>query len=157
MSRLARQETILKIVRQRPISSQAELVRALRENGVQATQATVSRDLRQLGLVKVAGGAGARYVAPNEIGGDRALSVNGDDDQRLRRSCREFVTSVQLAEAMLVLTTPSGHANAAAWTIDHSELPEVVGTIAGDDTVLILLRSEADRVRLERRLRSYIE
>ncbi len=151
MSRLQRQQAILRAVAERAIHSQRALIDHLESEGHRATQATVSRDIRQLGLVKLPDpDGGSHYGMP----GEQSLA-NGDEE--LRQACRQFVVDVGPASAMLVVRTQSGHANAAAIAIDRAQLPEIVGTLAGDDTVLILVDSDASQKALLRRLRRLID
>jgi transcriptional regulator of arginine metabolism len=125
MNKAYRQGQILKLIRARSLHTQDELARALRAEGIAATQVTLSRDIRELGLVKTQHGyAGAEQAAP---GGPSLAEV-----------AREFVREVRVAQNQVVLRTPPAHANAVAAALDHAGWPEVVGTIAGDDTVLIV-------------------
>jgi transcriptional regulator of arginine metabolism len=125
MNKSYRQGQILKLIRSRPLHTQEDLARALGALGIQATQVTLSRDIRELGLVKTAQG----YTqVPSE-------PAHGPDVATLTR---EFVRDVRLAQNLLVLRTPAGHANAVAVALDQADWPEVTGTIAGDDTVLIV-------------------
>ncbi len=143
MSRTARLEAILQIVHQQVVNNQAELVVALAQRGIVATQATVSRDMRALALVKVAtADGGSQYLPSDEAAGELVPS------ESLRSMFQQSVTEVQIAESLLVIRTPIGFANAVALTIDKARLPEVAGTIAGDDTILILLRKRSDRARM---------
>ncbi|REJ74604.1 MAG: arginine repressor [Acidobacteria bacterium] len=150
MTRTARQEAILAIVRSRAIATQEELVDALAARDIQATQATVSRDVRQLGLVKVAAAGGQRYVEPREP----AASL---DPEPLRGPFRRWVRAIEPAEALLVVRTPPGHANAVAIAIDQASLPQVSGTLAGDDTILLMVRSREDAEELHGELLALLE
>ena len=125
MSKSYRQGQILKLIRSRRVHTQEELARELRRLGVSATQVTLSRDIRELGLVKTAEGY-AQTPAAAPAGPDFAAVA------------REFLLDVRMAQNLLVLRTPPGHANALASALDHADWPEVTGTIAGDDTVLIV-------------------
>lgn len=137
-SKSYRQSQILKLVRARHLHTQEDLADALRSQGVAATQVTLSRDIRELGLVKTPQGY-SQTPHPS------APSVPGFDSV-----AREFLLDVRLAQNLLVLRTPPGHANALASALDHAELPEVAGTIAGDDTVLVV----APTAKAARSLRS---
>lgn len=129
MNKNYRQGQILKLIRSRKLHTQDELARALRSIGVPATQVTLSRDIRELGLVKTADGyAEGIPEAPN-----------APDVEPLMR---EFVLDVRAAQNLLVLRTPPGHANTVAVALDNAEWPEVTGTIAGDDTILIIAPDE---------------
>jgi transcriptional regulator of arginine metabolism len=146
----ARKQTILRLVQEREIRNQGELVRALEKAGVSVTQATVSRDLKRLGLVKVPTSNGrARYQAP-------ALAERSPlAKDELRTACRNFLTEVVNGEGLLLLKTLSGRASALAIALDEARLPEIAGTLAGDDTVLVIFKNQKDRARLERRLRRF--
>lgn len=149
MSRAAkpeRQRAILELVRRRPIRTQDELVGALAARHLEATQATVSRDIRELGLLRVADAAGARYVASaTEV--DDPAAVAGS---RLRGVVRDHVRSVEFIEHIGVLRGRPSTAPLVAAAVDAARLPEVAGTVAGDDTVLLVARSRAAAARLRR-------
>lgn len=126
MNKSYRQGQILKLIRGRHLHTQEELAAALRTQGIAATQVTLSRDIRELGLIKTPDGYSqtpgpAVPVAPS-----------------FESVAREFLLDVRLAQNLLVLRTPPGHANALASALDHADWPDVVGTIAGDDTVLVV-------------------
>ena len=151
MSRLQRQQAILRAVAEEEIGSQRQLIEWLEGQGQTATQATVSRDIRQLGLVKVPSpGGGSIYSLPG-------AATAPDHDAELQQAFRQFVASAAPASHMLVLRTLSGHANAAAIALDKAQLAEIVGTLAGDDTVLVLLESADDRDRVLKRFRRLLE
>jgi transcriptional regulator of arginine metabolism len=137
MNKAYRHGQILKLVRAGHLHTQEELADALRAQGIAATQVTLSRDIRELGLVKTSDGYSQ---TPNPS----ASSVPGFDS-----IAREFLLDVRLAQNLLVLRTPPGHANALASALDHAEWPEVTGTIAGDDTVLVVA-PDAQAARLLR-------
>ncbi len=149
MNRRLRQRAILEIVTERRIHNQAELVEALEELDVTTTQATVSRDVRQLGLVKLPTEGGGHYALPGAI-------AEAEPPAEPLRAVADFVVGVDRGEALLVVHTDPGHANSVAIEIDRARFPEVSGTLAGDDTVLLVLRSERDRARIQRRLREAI-
>ena len=145
MSRRARERTILELIHEQDIHSQAELVKALEFRGLDVTQATVSRDMKRLGLVKLPlSGGKARYAAPEEA----VLPPPDSVEATLRSACEQFVTEVGNCEALLLVKTLNGRANAVAIAIDEARIPEVAGTIAGDDTLLIVLRRGEDRLTL---------
>ena len=125
MNKGYRHGQILKLVRSRSLRTQDELARALRAVGVQATQVTLSRDIRELGLVKTAEGY-AQSAEPTPAGPDLATVL------------REFLLDVRIAQNQLVLITPPAHASSVAEALDKAAWPEVVGTIAGDNTVLVI-------------------
>ena len=149
MSPAIRRGAILDIIGERPVSSHKELVKALDRRGIHVSQATVSRDVRRLGLVKVPlAGGGSRY-APAE-----AASPPRRD---IERALRQFVTGFDEGEALILLKTRSGHANALAVALDQTDWPEVAGTLAGDDTVLVVVKSAADRDRIRESLAMLLE
>jgi transcriptional regulator of arginine metabolism len=124
MSKSYRQGQILKLVRGKHIMTQDELAEELRNQGISATQVTLSRDIRDLRLVKTR--EGYQEMAPEEKGPEFPLLA------------AEFVLDVRCAQNLVVLKTAPGHANSVAVALDHEEWPEVVGTLAGDDTILII-------------------
>ena len=143
MNRTARERTILEIVATHPVATQDELARELSRRGADVTQATVSRDVKRLGLVKVAGREGAyRYALSNGTNPGTPSS-----EENLRNAFREFVTAVDAGEAFFLVKTLPGRANAVGIAIDEARRPEIAGTIAGDDTILVLVRRGRDRER----------
>jgi transcriptional regulator of arginine metabolism len=150
-SRVDRERRIREIIVGHPIGTQEELAAALRRQGLAVTQATVSRDIKRLGLVKVTMGDGhSRYVAP-----DRPSPV--DVLRRLRHAATEYVLSVDAGDELVVVHTLTGRANAVAAAIDDMRWDDVVGTVAGDDTILVVPRRRAMRDVLLTRLRRLIE
>lgn len=129
-----RQRRILEIIQQKPIGTQAELAEELRSNGFNVTQATVSRDIKELGLVKTTGGAAARYLAPGE-------EPPGPSDERLRRLFRDYVTAVDHSESLVVVKTVPGAAQGVASALDQVRWPGIMGSVAGDDTIFIAVRT----------------
>ncbi|MGH9483262.1 MAG: arginine repressor [Terriglobales bacterium] len=145
MSKAYRQEQILKLVRTRPVRSQTELAAALRRSGVEATQVTLSRDLKELGLVKTpAGYAGLGAGA----GGEPAAEVE--------HIAREFVRDLRPAQNLLVVRTDAGAAPTVAAALDRAGWPELAGSLAGDDTVLLICAHPKPRFTVERRLREIL-
>ena len=126
MNKSYRQGQILKLIRSRHPHTQEDLAKALRAIGIPATQVTLSRDIRELGLVKTADG----YAQ-----GMPEASSTGPDVITL---AREFIQDIRVAQNLLVLRTPAGHANSVAVALDQADWPEVTGTIAGDDTILVV-------------------
>jgi len=126
MNKSYRQGQILKLVRTHHLHTQEELAEELRAQGISATQVTLSRDIRELGLVKTPGGYSQTPAASAPV-------VPAFDSV-----AREFLLDVRLAQNLLVLRTPPGHANALASALDREDWPDVTGTIAGDDTVLVV-------------------
>jgi len=142
LTRAARHARIVTLIRDRAVHSQTELADLLAAEGVQATQATLSRDLEELGAVKVRGtdGGPATYVVPAEGAGP--LRPAEQAPARLVRLLRELLTGVDTSGNLVVLRTPPGAAQFLASALDRSGLPEVVGTIAGDDTILVVARTD---------------
>lgn len=145
-TKAARHALITALLARRSIHSQAELADALAEEGVSVTQATLSRDLVELRAVKIRTATGAlAYAVPAE-GGDRtpALADSEALAARLGRLCAELLVGAEASGNLVVLRTPPGAAQFLASAIDHSVLPAVLGTIAGDDTVLVIARDNGD-------------
>ena len=133
----SRHTRILEIIGENVIETQDELIAKLRESGYPVTQATVSRDIKQLGLVKTAAkNGGYQYTA--------ARSDSAGNESKLKNIMRETVLSAQNAENIVVIKTYSGMANAACEVFDALQWKNVVGTLSGDDTFLIVARSERD-------------
>ena len=130
-----RQQEILDIVAQRDIETQEQLLDALKERGVSTTQATISRDIKQLHLVKELTAGGIYKYAVSQ----RKTALNNVG--RLQTIFRQGVTSYDMAQNILVLRTMPGLASAAAAAIDAMEIPELVGSLAGDDTVILIMRT----------------
>jgi len=129
-----RQAKILELVRERIIETQEELAAALRAEGFEVTQATVSRDIKELSLIKIPGENNtSHYAAPHE-----PLVRRGDD--RLRRLVRLSLTDINSSENLIIIKTPPGEAQGMASAIDHTHWPEIIGTVAGDDTILIVVK-----------------
>ena len=143
-----RQNAILEMVRTHPVDSQEELRRLLRQRGWDVTQATLSRDLRELRLARVPTPDGPRYLAAGggSAGGDGgAAAVEG--------LLPSLVLSVDGVGELLVVRTVVGGAQPVAAALDREGWPEVLGTLGGDDTVLLICRSAAARDRIARRIR----
>ena len=140
-TRVERQEAILRLVETRHVSTQAELAEALRSEGIDAVQTTVSRDVAQLGLVKVRNG-----------GGRLAYALPGAADLRriaqLAAALRNYAGSFVATGPLLVVHTPRGFAAALADAIDEATLPEVAGTVAGDNTVFVAVREGSSAAEL---------
>jgi len=126
------------LLRGEALASQEEVTERLKRLGFAVTQATVSRDLEQIGAVKVKRGGLLSYALPEQIGA--ADWSTG----RLERLLREFVVSIEWAGPLLVLKTPPGSAHMVASAIDHAQLPEIAGTVSGDDTMFVALRDGAN-------------
>jgi transcriptional regulator of arginine metabolism len=139
----ARHQLIIELVGGHEIRSQSELAYLLAARGVQVTQATLSRDLVELDAVKVRAPSGALvYAVPGE-GGDRRAVAPGESAAarlRLARLCGELLVSADASANLVVLRTPPGAAQFLASAFDKAEFPDILGTIAGDDTVLVIGR-----------------
>jgi transcriptional regulator of arginine metabolism len=142
MNKNFRQGQILKIIRSKEIYTQDELARELQAVGIPATQVTLSRDIRELGIAKTA--SGYRPMPVESSGPSLEYVVN------------EFLQDIRVAQNQLVLKTSPGNANALAVVLDREELEEVVGTLAGDDTVLVVAPDNDSAEKLRRRLLSLI-
>ena len=143
-----RQQTLLRLVAERRLATQQDVVRALRAAGFAATQATVSRDIVELGLVKVSR-EGAHVYAPPAI-----APVTGGLE-RLRRFCEEYRVQGAVAGNLVILKTPPGTANALAIALDTSGFSDVIGTLAGDDTVFIAAHNPARARGINKRLSEF--
>jgi transcriptional regulator of arginine metabolism len=143
-----RQSAILELVDGEAITSQEQLRERLRGRGIEATQATLSRDIRDLGLIKrAADGAYRRASADGRPRVDPEVECRSAVDDYLRRH--------DVVDQLVVLKTDTGQAQPLAVAIDRAALPEVVGTIAGDDTILVICRSAPDAAGLSKRLHSW--
>ncbi len=144
-----RQAVILDIVQREPIRSQEQLRRRAKGAGFDVTQATLSRDIRELGLVK--GGPAGAYQAPAEAAAEPPPS----GATRLQRAVAEYLTRVDRVQQLLLIRTGPGGAQPLGVALDRAHLPEVVGTIAGDDTILVVT-PDARRARtLVKRLEEF--
>lgn len=133
-TRNTRLRALAGLIRAEALASQEEVTERLKALGHAVTQATVSRDLEQIGAVKVKRGGILSYALPDQIGGaDWGAG-------RLERLLQEFVVSIEAAGQLLVVKTPPGSAHLVASAIDHAQLPELAGTVSGDDTMFVALR-----------------
>lgn len=149
-TKFERQGAILELVQERALSTQEEVAEALRLKGFDAVQATVSRDIAQLGLVKVRDEAGRLvYALPGGADLDRL--------SELTSALRRWAVTLETSGNLLVIHTPPGHANALARAIDQARLPDVIGTIAGDDTITVIARDGVQGAAIERELRHHLE
>lgn len=146
-----RRDAILKLVRAGPVRSQVELLKRLNQRGLRVTQPTLSRDLKELGIAKTASG----YVTRDDLS---VLAATGTSfsapqkrEEKLNQVLREFVVAVEPAGSLVVLRTPSADAQPVARAMDDAALPDVAGTLAGDDTVFVAARSRPAAQRLVRR------
>ena len=137
----ARHQLILELVTHQEVRSQGELADLLADRGLRVTQATLSRDLVELDAIKVRAPSGALVYAVPAEGGDRRPAAPGETAaaaHRLARLCGELLVSAEASANLVVLRTPPGAAQFLASAFDRAEFPEVLGTIAGDDTVLVI-------------------
>jgi transcriptional regulator of arginine metabolism len=151
----ARQQLEIDLLARGEVRSQSELGELLADNGVVVTQATLSRDLVELDAVKVRSASGALVYAVPAEGGDRspvAPRETAASENRLARLCEELLVSAEASANLVVLRTPPGAANFLASALDKAELGNVLGTIAGDDTVLLISRDPAGGEDVVRRL-----
>ena len=147
MSKLSRHRAILELLDEGPIPNQEELQKLLDRRGIEAGQATLSRDIRELGLVKSAGG----YSLPG-----REVALTDTELPSVSRLVREFVTSVRAAENLLVTKTSVGSAQPVAAALDGENWPEAIGSIAGDDTILIVCQDKRAAGRLAGRIQEML-
>jgi transcriptional regulator of arginine metabolism len=147
MTKAARQKAILEVLHRGPVESQEELQRVLLRRGFDAGQATLSRDIRELGVVKTSDGY---ELAVSNFASEPVLPS-------VSRLVREFVVDVRLAQNLLVLKTSVGSAQPVAAAIDAEDWPEVVGTLAGDDTILIISPDNRTAQQLARKIHGMLE
>lgn len=148
LSKAQRQHLVAKLLAAHPVSSQEQLVALLAGEQVAATQATVSRDLDDLGAIKVrAGGGETVYAIPDHPKDQRA------PDDHLRRIFGDWVVEVAHSGNLVVLRTPPGSAHVVGSALDRSGLPEVIGTVAGDDTLLVVAAEDRTGAEVADRLR----
>ncbi len=142
-SKAARQQLIIELLNRNAVRSQGDLVDLLDSQGIVATPSTVSRDLVELDAVRVRNQAGALVYAVPAEGGDRtprAAEDSAASHTRLQRLVRELLVSADASANLVVLRTPPGAAQFLASAIDHASQPDLIGTIAGDDTVMLICR-----------------
>jgi transcriptional regulator of arginine metabolism len=144
-----RQSLVLELVDQEPITSQEQLRERLRGRGVEATQATLSRDIRDLGLVKRASDGAYRRPGLDEPAGDPVPT--------LRRAVAEFLRRVEAVQNLVVLRTDPGQAQPLAIAIDRARLPDVAGTIGGDDTILVICRGEREAQAFTKQIDEWVK
>jgi transcriptional regulator of arginine metabolism len=144
-TKAARHRRIVDVLGRHAVRSQSSLAELLEADGLVVTQATLSRDLDELGAVKLRGEAGHLVYALPREGGDPTPRTTPDEgaQSRLGRLAEELVVGVEHSANIVVLRTPPGAAQFLASAIDHTALPEVIGTVAGDDTVLLVTRDPA--------------
>jgi transcriptional regulator of arginine metabolism len=145
-----RQAAIVELVRREQIASQETLRQRLVERGFDVTQATLSRDIKEIGLVKRAAGG---YQAP---GADAGRPAAATAEATLRRTAREFLRSWEVIQNLIVLRTDPGRAQNLAVDIDRATLPEIAGTIGGDDTILVVTRDAEQARRVADRFSAWV-
>lgn len=145
-----RQRKILEIIHRQPVGTQAELARVLRVNGFEVTQATISRDVKELGLVKASDGRKLRYLPP----GEQPVGLTED---RMRHLFRDYVWEVEANESLVVIKTLPGAAQGVASALDYGRWGEILGTVAGDDTIFVAVKSRGQISELKRRLTGLLE
>jgi transcriptional regulator of arginine metabolism len=142
-----RQRAIRDLLEQRPIRTQQELATALRDRGYRTTQATISRDVAELGLIKVARDGTQAYALP-----PRLVEAETSGEDRLRKLLHDLPVEVREAGLLLILRTLPGSAHAIAAALDRARWSEVAGSIAGDDTLFIAFADRGALQRIHRRL-----
>jgi len=149
MSRLERHGTVRRLIAEQPIGTQNDLAAALRSAGHDVVQTTVSRDVAELGLVKVRAENGRLiYAEPG------TATANGNRMHELRQALRSWAMSLEASGNIVIVTTPAGFADPLAQAIDDSGHPEIIGTIAGENTVLVVAREGVAGATLREDLRS---
>ncbi|MEU7984634.1 arginine repressor [Streptosporangium canum] len=144
MTKVARQARIAELLERQPVRSQPDLARLLLESGVEVTQATLSRDLDELGALKLRAEDGSLvYALPGEGGGRIPLARLGSGESpaaRLGRLAEELLVSAEASANLVIVRTPPGAAQFLASAIDHADWKSILGTVAGDDTILVISR-----------------
>jgi transcriptional regulator of arginine metabolism len=148
LSKTQRQHRVIQILEQNAVTSQVQLVDLLAVAGVEATQATVSRDLEEIGAVKVRSAGGESVYAVPEM--PRQRVAPGD---HLRRVLGEWVVEVESSSNLVVVRTPPGSAHVVASALDRAALAEIIGTVAGDDTILVVASERIGGAKLAKRLK----
>ena len=145
-----RQAQILELISEQNIEMQNQMMEALAARGIKSTQATLSRDIKELQLVKkLSPNGGYHYVVP-------AQENDEEHNTRLRNIFRECVISFDVAQNLVVIHTLPGFANGAASALDNMDIPELVGTIAGDDTAFLAMRDSASAVAFCREIEAML-
>lgn len=147
LSKAQRQHRIEQLIEQNSVTSQGQLVELLAKTGVDATQATVSRDLEEIGAVKVRAAGGEPLYAVPELPKDRVAP-----EEHLRRVLGDWVVDVESSSNLVVVRTPPGSAHVVASALDRASLKEILGTVAGDDTIIVVAAEKTGGSALARRL-----
>jgi transcriptional regulator of arginine metabolism len=143
-----RQAVILELVDREPLHSQELLRRRLKQRGFDTTQATISRDIKELGLVKRAGDGAYQRPGLETANPETVLTA-------LERAAAEFVHAIDRVQQLVIVRTGPGQAQTLAFALDRARLPEVVGTIGGDDTILVIARGARGAAALVRQLKDF--
>src|SRR5262245_32509670 len=143
-----RQAAILDLIDRDALHSQEQLRRRLRQRGFDATQATISRDIKELGLAKRSGDGAYQRLAGDEINGEPALAA-------LERAAVAFLRRIERVQHLVVIRTGAGQAQPLAVALDRAQLTELVGTIGGDDTILAIARDARRAAALAKRLKRF--
>ena len=143
-----RQALLLELIDREAVHSQEVLRRRLLQRGFEATQATISRDIKELGLVKRSGDGAYQRSGAEALNPETALAA-------LERAAAEFLRNIERVQQLVVVRTGRAQAQALAEALDRARLPEVVGTIAGDDTILVVARGARGAASLTKRLKDY--
>ena len=149
MSKAQRQHRIAKLLAEQPVSSQTHLVELLAGEGIRATQATVSRDLEDLGAIKVRGAGGDAVYAIPELPADQRAP-----EDHLRRVFGDWVVEVAHSGNLVVLRTPPGSAHVVGSALDRAGLTDILGTVAGDDTLLVVAAERVGGAKVAKKLSS---
>lgn len=149
MNRRERQHAILELVRERALSTQAEVAAALREEGFDVVQTTVSRDIADLGLVKVRAPSGRLVYAPQG-------TTDADKLHALAAAMRRYALATEVAGNLVIVQTPSGYANALGQALDEANHPGIAGTLAGDNTIFVAARDGVPAHALRDELAGYL-
>ena len=149
MNRRERQNAILELVRERALSTQAEVASARKEAGFDVVQTTVSRDIAELGLVKVRAPSGRLVYAPQG-------TSDADKLRALGSAMRRYAVGVEAAGSLVVVTTPPGYANALGQALDEAGHPSIAGTIAGDNTIFVAVHDGVSAAAFRDELAGYV-
>ena len=152
-----RQQLILDLVSKERLSSQFQIRERLADLGVEATQSTISRDIEELGLAKVHDQGGLRYVTPASLNGDNGNGGGNGVRGKLRRLLQEYVLDMTPSGNLLVVLTPPGAAHLLGEGIDRAGLEDVAGTVAGDNTILVVSREGVHARDIQRAFTTVME
>jgi transcriptional regulator of arginine metabolism len=147
LSKAQRQHRIIQFIEQSAVTSQQQVVQLLADSGVEATQATVSRDLEEIGAVKVRSAGGESVYAVPELPKDRVAP-----EDHLRRVLGDWVVEVNSSGNLVIVRTPPGSAHVVASALDRAGLAEILGTVAGDDTILVVAVEDVGGAKVAARL-----